>query len=117
MNYIYIYGPKYANGEWKSRTNRELEELSKGENIVKWIKGQRISFLSHLERMEEDRMPKKIFTQELEGTRRRGRPRKGWIEEVERDLQVLGVRRRRELVIDREKWRGIVRQAKAYSGL
>jgi len=62
-------------------------------------------------------MPKKIFTQELEGTRRRGRFRKGWREEVERDLQVLGVRRWRELVIDREKWRGIVRQAKANSGL
>jgi len=30
-----IYGPKYENGEWKSRTNRELEEMSKGENIVK----------------------------------------------------------------------------------
>ena len=29
-------------GEWKSRTNRELEEMSKGENIVKWIKGQRL---------------------------------------------------------------------------
>jgi len=41
----------------------------------------------------------KICTQELEGTRRRGRPRKGWREEVERDLQVLGVRRWRELVI------------------
>ena len=98
-------------------TNRELEELNKGENIVKWIKGQRISWLDHLERIEEDRMPKKIFTQELEGTRRRGRSRKGWREEVERDLQVLGVRRWRELVIDREKWRGIVRQAKAHSGL
>jgi len=34
-----IYGPKYEDGEKKSRTNRELEELSKGENIVKWIKG------------------------------------------------------------------------------
>jgi hypothetical protein len=67
--------------------------------------------------MEEDRMPNKIFTQELEGTRRRGRPRKGWREEVERDLHVLGVRRRRELVIDRDKWRGVVRQAKVYSGL
>ena len=66
----------YENGEWKSRTNRELEEMSKGENIVKWIKGQRISWLGQLERMQEDRMPKKIFTQELEGTRRRGRPRK-----------------------------------------
>jgi hypothetical protein len=26
-----IYGPKYENEEWKSRTNRELEEMSKGE--------------------------------------------------------------------------------------
>jgi hypothetical protein len=63
--------------------------------------------------MEENRMPKKIFTHELEGTRRRGRPRKEWREEVERDLQVLGVRRWRELVIDREIWRGIIRQATA----
>ena len=91
--------------------------MSKGENIVKWIKGQRIRRLGHLERMEEDRMPKTMFTQELEGMRRRGRPRKWWREEVERDLPVLGVRRWRELVIDREKWRGIVRQAKANSGL
>jgi hypothetical protein len=111
-----IYGAKYEDGEWKSRTNRELEGLNKGENIVKWIKGQRISWLGHLERMEE-RKKKKIFTQELEGTRRRGRPRKRWREEEGRDLQVLGVRRWRELVIDRDKWRGIVRQAKAHSGL
>jgi len=83
-----IYDRKYEDGEWKSRTNRELEELSKAENIAKWIKGQRIRLLGHLERMKEDRMPKKIFTQELEGTRRRGRPRKRW-REVERDLQVL----------------------------
>jgi hypothetical protein len=68
--------------------------------------------------MEEDKMPKKIFfTQELEGTRRRGRPRKGWREEVERDLKVLGVRRWRELVRDKETLRGIIRQAKAHSGL
>jgi hypothetical protein len=91
--------------------------MSKGENIVKWIKEQRISWLGHLERMEEDRMPRKIFTGELEGTRRRGRARKGWREDVEGDLQVLGLRRWRELVIDRRKWRGIVRQAKANSGL
>jgi hypothetical protein len=30
-----IYGPKYENGEWKFRKNRELEEMSKGERIVK----------------------------------------------------------------------------------
>jgi hypothetical protein len=65
--------------------------MSKGENIAKWIKGQRIIWLGHLKRMEEGRIPKKIVAQELEGTRRRGRPRKGWKEEVERDLQVLEV--------------------------
>ena len=36
-----IYGPKYENGEWESRTNRDLEEMSKYENIVKWIKEQK----------------------------------------------------------------------------
>ena len=51
-------------------------------------------------------MPKTIFTQELEGKRRRGRPRKRWKEEVERDLQVLGVRRWREFVANRKKMEG-----------
>jgi hypothetical protein len=110
-----VLNMKMGNG--KVRTNREVEEMSKGANIVKWIKGQRKSWLGHLERMEGDRVPKKIFTLELEGTRQRGRPRKGWKEEVERDLQVLGVRRWRELMIDRETWKDIVGQAKAHSGL
>ena len=47
-------------------------------------------------------MPKKIFIQLLEGTRRRERPSKGWKGEVERDLRVLGVRRWRELVADKK---------------
>jgi hypothetical protein len=80
-------------------------------------KREMISWLGHLERMEEDRVPKRIFTQELKGTGRRGRSRKGWKEEVERDLQVLGVRRWKELVADRKKWKDIVLQAKAHSGL
>jgi len=43
--------------------------MSIGENIVKWIKGRRISWLGYLERLEEDRVPKNIFTRELEGTK------------------------------------------------
>jgi hypothetical protein len=61
-----IYGLKYEHGEWRTRTNRELEEMSKGENTVKWLKGQRISWLGHVKSMEENRMPKMIFSQELE---------------------------------------------------
>jgi hypothetical protein len=36
--------------------------MSKGKNIVKWIKGQRISWLGHLERMEENRMPEDLHS-------------------------------------------------------
>jgi hypothetical protein len=79
--------------------------LSKGENIVKWIKGQRISWLRHLERMEEDRMPKKIFTQELEGTRQRTTQ-----ERIERNRKrsASAGSEKMERVGDWEKWRGIV---------
>ena len=97
----------------ESRTRRDEQRRK----YSKMDKRQRISWLGHLERKEEDRMPKKMFTQELGGTRRRGRPKKRWKEEVERDLQVLGVRRWRELVADRKTMKDIVRQAKARSGL
>ena len=124
MSCLYMFRTPCANRQevkivlyslWYDQTYRWPSRAR--ENIVKWIKGQTISWLGHLERMEEDRKPKKIFTQELEGTRRRERPRKEWKEEVERDLQVLGVRRWRRLVMDRKKWKDIVRQAKAHSGL
>jgi hypothetical protein len=62
-------------------------------------------------------MRKKIFTQELEGTKRRGRPRKGSKEEVEGDLKVLGVRTWSKMVTDRKKWKDIVQQVKTHSGL
>ena len=55
--------------------------------------------------------------QQLEGTRRRERSRKRWKGQVEGDLQMLGVRSWREIVTDRNKWKDIVQQAKAHSGL
>jgi len=67
--------------------------------------------------MEEERMPKKDFRSRTGRDEKKGGPRKRWKEEVERDVQVLGVRRWRELVADRKKWKDIVRQAKAHSGL
>ena len=40
-----IYGPKYENGEWKSRTNRELEEMSKGEKYSNMDKRAKVKLV------------------------------------------------------------------------
>ena len=48
---------------------------------------------------------------------KKGKTQERWKKKVERDLQVLGMRRWRELEADRKKWNDIVGQAKAHSGL
>jgi hypothetical protein len=42
--------------------------------------------------MNEARIVKKIFKEKLEGRRGRGQPRLRWINDVEEDLRILGVK-------------------------
>jgi hypothetical protein len=49
------------NNVWRIRYNEELNTLLKGEDIVRFIKSQRITWLGHVERMEENAMPKRVL--------------------------------------------------------
>jgi hypothetical protein len=42
------------------RHNEELNTLLKGEDIVRFIKSQRIRWLGHVEKMEGNAMPKRM---------------------------------------------------------
>jgi hypothetical protein len=53
----------------------------------------------------------------VEGRRRRGRPRKRWLHDLEEDLGVTQVGRWWEKVSSKEEWRRIVRETKAHPGL
>jgi hypothetical protein len=59
----------------------------------------------------------KIMTTKVEGTRKRGRPRKRWIDEVEEDLKIMGIRNWHSVAKDRQEWRKIVLEAEVYNGL
>ena len=54
-----IYGPVKENELWRIRRNDELEAIIKGENIVRFIKCQRMRWLGHIERRQDTAIPPK----------------------------------------------------------
>ena len=112
-----IYGPAKENELWRIRRNDELEAIIKGENIVRFIKCQRIRWLAHIERVQDTAIPKKMLYGKLYATRRRGRPKMRWLDDVSMDLRKIGVNERRGRARNREALRHIVEEAKAHPGL
>jgi hypothetical protein len=51
-----IYGPIKINNEWKLRTNEEINNILANQDIVRFIKSQRIRWIGHLERMDRNRL-------------------------------------------------------------
>ena len=64
-----------------------------------------------MERMENDRIVKRVYAGECAGSRLVGRPRKRWIDTVKDCLKERGldVRQARRMVQDRSEWRGFAR--------
>jgi hypothetical protein len=64
--------------------------------------------LGHVERIEDNAMPKRMLKGRLYSKRRKERPRMRWLDDVESDLKNMR---------DREQWRPVVEEAKAHPGL
>ena len=108
-----IFGAVKDGEVWGKRYNEEIEELIGNETIVRHIKAERIRWLGHVQRTSEERMPRKIMKGVLYGNRRRGRPRKRWIDDVEKDLVQMGIQKWRRIVQERDTWKTVVKEAKA----
>jgi hypothetical protein len=104
-------------GTWRIKTNEELENLIKKKNAVRVIKSQRLRWLAHVIRMDTTRTVKKLTEWEPCSLRAVGRPRLGWLDQVEEDLKKMKVRNWREKCEDRRLWKEIVKQAKTHPGL
>jgi hypothetical protein len=112
-----IYGPVKEYELWRIRRNDELEDIIKEENILRFIKSQRIRWLGHIERMQDTAITKKMLYGKLYATRRRGRPKTRWLDDVSTDLRKMGRNEWRDTARDREVWSRIVMEAKAHLGL
>ncbi len=94
---------RVRNEEVRRRTGdvRELAERAE-QGVLRWF--------VHVERMEEERLAKKVTRSDVRGVRPRRRPLMGWLDSVKRALggRGLSVVRGREVVRDRNEWRASV---------
>jgi hypothetical protein len=58
--------------------------------IIQIIRLNRLRWFGHVQRMEENRIPKKGLYMNVETTRLRGRPRNRWLDEVREDGRLVG---------------------------
>ena len=108
-----IFGPtKEANGIWKIKTNKEVDELIKHRNIINYVKFLRLSWFGHINRMHENSIAKRIYT-----GRPARKPKNRWEDDVRNDVKKMKLVKWAEQVQDRSKWKDIVEKAKTVSEL
>jgi hypothetical protein len=100
-----IYGPTREKERWRIKYSHELYDLYKNPEIVKTVKLGRLRWLGHLTRANEISSCRKLTFSKPEGTRRAGRPSLRWLNSVEKDLRLLGIRGWKTKALDRNLWR------------
>jgi hypothetical protein len=80
---------------------KKFVQLLKKPTITETIRLHRLCWFEHVQRVEGNRIPKRVFYMNLESTRPRGRPRNKWQGEVREDGRIA----------DGEEW-----QEKVYNG-
>ena len=68
-------------------------------------------------RMEGKRIPKRVLEWKPKRRRKRGRPRKRWVEDIKEDIQIMGIKVWRKLCKERAEGKKITEKAKNHSGL
>ena len=56
-----IFGPVNIDSIWRTRNNLEIDKLTEGADIVRFIKAQRIKWLGHIQRMDQARPARKLL--------------------------------------------------------
>jgi len=100
------------NGNWRMKTNMELDELIKHRNIIKYVKAQRFSWFGHINRMPETSIVKKIHKWKPFTGTPVGRLKSRWEDDVRNDLKKMKLIKWTEQVQNRLKWKEIVEKAK-----
>ena len=91
--------------------NVEIRRCGKNVSVGQRVDQGLLRWFGHVERMGDERLVKRVYESDIRGVRRRGRPRKSWINGVKETLEKRGlnIQDAKVSVQDRNEWRSICR--------
>jgi len=112
--YRRILGPVYGNEKenWRILTNKEIYASVKKLTIIETVRLNRLCWFGHVQRMKENRIPKRVLYMNLGTNSLRGKPRNRWQDEVREDGRIVGGEGWLEKVHNREEWKKLLRTAR-----
>src|ERR1700761_18912 len=111
------YNIRTSSGQNRWRRRMELMELYRKPDIGRFIKINGLRWFGHVQRMDENRIPKKLLKTKPEGKTSAGRPKGRWMDAASANLRTLGVSSLETLAADRSGRRSMLEKAKTHNGL
>jgi hypothetical protein len=86
--------------------------ILKGQNIIGFIKKQRLNWLGHVERMAEDNIVQKIKRWKPISKRPFGRPKTRWENNVLEAIKSTNISNWKKVTQNRDSWKKVVEQSR-----
>ena len=112
--YRRILGPVYDNEKenWRILTSKEIYASVKKPTTMETIRLNRLRWFGHVQRMEENRIPRRVLYMNSGTKRLGGRPRNRWQDEVRDNGRIVGGEGWQGKVHNREEWKKLLRTAR-----
>ena len=88
------------------RTNESIREEANVTSIADLMKRRRLEWFGHVYRREKKDDIKRVYEMQVEGKRRRGRPKHRWADTIKKDLRSSG--HAEEDALHRARWRSMI---------
>ena len=83
--------------------NEEIRRILHVSPIDEVMRCGRLRWFGHVQRRDADNVTFRVMNLAIPGTRRRGRPKKTWYQQIKDDMTGVGVTQ--DVALDRKEWR------------